>query len=413
MNFNQICASILFCTGLFMAAITYIKVRQRMRDRFPESLKSAYPEQATGIIFGRKKHKVLFSPEESEGSVGVFSASGTGKTAAVCIPTLRAWENGTAYVIDISGDICSNCPNMEKRLVYDPTSQNTAVYNVFGSIDRMSNEDDQNEALEQLAFLLMPDSENMNENARFFNVNGRKILTASLIAFYHAGYDFPEICRLIAGSGWADLFRAIDKTQNKTAMILIGAFQKASEANTAGCKQSADETCKLFATNARIAASVRRPIGEEQSIEPCMLEKANIFVIIDDPLLKLYAPVLHLITAQVMQYISNRDLSNKRPILLCLDEFASLGKLEILEALRKYRKRHCRILLMTQNLADLELIYGKAETRAMMANLKYKVLLGGMGEVESQEYFARLIGYKTGAARSVTKKRRTAYNHNQ
>lgn len=48
----------------------------------------------------------------------------------------------------------------------------------------------------QLAFLLMPEEPNMNDNARFFLVNGRKILTASLIAFYQK-LDFIAICEKV------------------------------------------------------------------------------------------------------------------------------------------------------------------------------------------------------------------------
>lgn len=378
-------------------------------DKLPKKnkeIKTTLPKQAHGIIFGKKMKKVVYSPEDSEGSVGVFSASGTGKTSAVCIPTLRSWT-GTSFTIDISGDICKNCPDMPHKLIYDPTSDVTAVYNVFGVIDDIADFDGKNEALEQLAFLIMPPCENANENAKFFLDNGRKILTASLIAFYHSGFDFVDICKKIVSSSWKDLFAEIDKTQNETAIMLINGFSGASEQNTAGCKQSADDACKLFATNAKIQKSIKRPSENEESITPKKLESHNIFVIVDDPLLKLYAPVLHIITAQIMQYISSRDLSNKTPILLCLDEFASLGKLEILEALRKYRKRHCRVLIMTQNLADLEIIYGAAETRAIMANLKYKLLLGGLGEVESQEYFAKLIGYKTVKKISTSKNAQT------
>ena len=60
-------------------------------------------------------------------------------------------------------------------------------------------------------------------------------------------------------------------------------------------------------------------------------------------------------------------------------------------------------MIMTQNLADLDLLYGHETTRALMANLRFKVLLGGLGETESQEYFAKLIGYKDTTRRSTSK----------
>ena len=57
-------------------------------------------------------------------------------------------------------------------------------------------------------------------------------------------------------------------------------------------------------------------------------------------------------------------------ILFCLDEFASFGKLQITEALRKLRKRHIRIMVLTQSLADLDMIYGKDERKGMLGNFK-------------------------------------------
>lgn len=58
---------------------------------------------------------------------------------------------------------------------------------------------------------------------------------------------------------------------------------------------------------------------------------------------------------------------------------------------------------MTQNLADLDILYGRETTRALLANLRFKVLLGGLVETDSQKYFAELIGYKDTIKRSVSK----------
>lgn len=48
--------------------------------------------------------------------------SGTGKTSALLIPTLRSWQ-GTALVVDISGDISANV-NTPNKIVFDPTAEN-------------------------------------------------------------------------------------------------------------------------------------------------------------------------------------------------------------------------------------------------------------------------------------------------
>lgn len=396
-----------------LALVIYGKIYNwfRKKPQHLTDLRKSTANKAHGIIFGKIGKKVVFSPTADEGSIGLFSASGTGKTSAVGIPTLRSWS-GTSYTIDISGDICKNCPDMPYKLVFDPDSLDTTPYNVFGVIDALETAEEQNEALEQLAYLMMPETPGINENARFFLINGRKILTSALIAFYHTGMDFIQICEKIVGSSWNTLFDSIDSTHNDSAIMYINSFLGASDQNTAGCKQSCDDAIKLFAVNARIKKSVRRPSPgrKEIAITPSMIEHYNIFVIVPDPKIDIYSPLLNIITSQVMQYISNRSVTdNSQEILLLLDEFASLqidSKI-VLDALRKYRKRKCRVMLMTQNLADLDLIYGHDTTRAIMANLRFKLLLGGLAEPESQKYFADLIGY-----RKVTKHSTSKNSHN-
>lgn len=389
---------------ILVIAILCLEWYRDWKNRQLKELKKGSQKKAHGIIFGKQGIRLVYSPEDKEGHVGVFSASGTGKTASVGIPTLRAWH-GTSYTIDISGDICKNCPDMPHKLVYAPENPDTAPYNIFASIDDLDAIEDKNEALEQLAFLLMPEEVNMNDNARFFLVNGRKILTASLIAFYPVGMDFIPICERIVQSSWQELFRDIDNTENIDAMRYINGFEGANEANTAGCKQSCDDALKLFATNGKIKRSIRRPKKGEKSVEPKKIEHNNIFVVVGEDKLSLYAPLMNILTSQIMQYIGTREVQKSSPaILLFLDEYGSLklDKELILDAVRRFRKRRCRIMVLMQNTVDLNLLYGADATRAILSNIKYKVLLGGLGEPESQQYFASLIGYKDSTKHSTS-----------
>lgn len=355
-------------------------------------MKEADRENAHGIIFGQKKKgRVVFSPTDKEGHIAVFGGSGLGKTSALLIPTLRSWT-GTSFTIDIAGDISKNV-DMRNKMIYAPSAPDSVPYNIFGLIDDLQSEDDKNEALEELAFLLMPDDEKMADAARFFTIEGRKILTASLIAFYHQGMDFVAICEKIIGSSWNKLFNDIDETGYKKAIQYINSFVGASEQNTAGCKQAADAVIKLFATNERVKSSIRRPRSYEVAFTPSKLEKNNVFVIVPDSKLKLYAPLLHIITAQSLEYFSNRSEHKQNTILFCLDEFASFGRLEMTDALRKLRKKHIRIMVLTQSMADIDLIYGHDERMAMLNNFRFKAVLGA-DDTDTQEYFAKLIGQK-------------------
>ena len=63
--------------------------------------------KARGVLLGQKYGLLAYSPERDEGHIIVMGPSGTGKTIALLIPTLRSWQ-GTALVVDISGDISAN-----------------------------------------------------------------------------------------------------------------------------------------------------------------------------------------------------------------------------------------------------------------------------------------------------------------
>ena len=396
-NFNNIILIVLTLAIVYLL-FTIIKNYIKKDNNTNVMLKESSRDSAEGIIFGIEKRNLVFSPTNAEGHISVFGGSGVGKTSAILIPTLLKWK-GTSLTIDISGDISKNV-NIENKLVYQP-GNGTIPYNVFYQIDLVDEKSKKNELLEQLAFLMMPDNDDFSDASQFYNTEGRKILTASFIAFYFEGYDFIEICKMVFQSSWKDLFSRIDEIKNQDAIQYINSFEGASDQNTSGCKQACDAVIKLFATNETIQKSISRPVNGSESFDPGKLETKNVFVVIDDSKLKLYAPLLHLITAQCLEFFSERSNDSKTNILFCLDEFVSLGKLEITDALRKLRKKHVRIMILTQSMADIDLLYGKSERMAMMNNFSFKVILEA-SDTETQDYFAKLIGYKPTKKKSVS-----------
>ena len=158
------------------------------------------------------------------------------------------------------------------------------------------------------------------------------------------GMDFVEICERIVSKDHVTLFEEIDAINNYKALQYVTSFAGTSERNTAGCKQACDTAIRLFATNPHIKKSVGRPQKGREAFVPEQLEEKNVYVKIQDAKLELYAPLLHIITAQCMDYFSYRANNHQNTILFCLDEFASFGRLDITAALRKLRKKHVRII---------------------------------------------------------------------
>ena len=385
---------------MFLLCGVFLLCKSTEKYRKNKAIKLGSQEKAKGLIFGKNNlNQVVYSPTNDEGHCFTLGGSGTGKTVWL-INTLRNWS-GTSFVVDISGDISSNVA-CDKKLVYNPLENHSTAYNIFGAIDKQKTRADQDQALEQLAFQLMPEQPNMSDSGRFFLTEGRKILTASLIAFYHQGADFVAICDRLIASSWLVVFNQIRATKDEKAIKYISSFDGANEQNTAGCFQACIGAIHLFGTNETVAQTIRRPAENEIAITPETLNEYNVYVLIPDEKLETLAPLLHIITAQMLEFLSARNNNESNTILLCLDEFASLGKLEILPALRKLRKKKVRIVVLTQSLADLDLMYSKNERIAMLNNFKYKVVMSA-SDVDTQEYFSKLAGTHQSRKETVNK----------
>ena len=369
------------------------KIQQKMRF----GLKKGSWETASGFVFGKTAlGRIVYAPTDRDGKhAWVLGGTGTGKTSAVLIPCLSHF-NGNFLAIDISGDI-SSAVKHPGSLTFAPCESKTTLYNVFGMIDALDgNPVAQQEQLEKLAFLLMPEIPGASDAALFFNTEGRKILTAALIAYYYAGYEFTEICRIIVSSSPSELFRGIDAQENEVASMLINSFRGTSEANTSGCAQNAAAAVKLFALNENLRKSLRRPIGRESAITPDSLEQHSVFLRIPEELLDVYAPVLRICVSQALAYFASRPIGQKPSIMLALDEFPSLGidGTAIVSALQRFRKRNVSIMVVAQSMASLDRIYGEITRRDMLNNFTYKVVLHA-GDADTQTEIAKMIGHKT------------------
>lgn len=379
----------------------------QVKDNYkPPTLKKGKQLHTTGIIFGRKRKKVYYSPPEEEGHIFCCAASGMGKTSALAIPSIRSFgkdvTRGTCFCIDISGDLSNHC-HLPNTLIFDIEDPETIPYNIFAAIDNSSNPEIQNELLVKLAFLIMPEIKINDGSASFFLKNGRNMLIGSLIAYYHCGLDFVPICQKIISMDYKKLLYDIVETQNKDAIKYIASFSGSNEKNSAGCKQCMDDYIKLYATNFRMKSAVRRPLNNEPGITPQLLKDHNLFLCVPDAKTDVYGPLLGIITAQTFDYCAARKNGEKPNILFVLDEFASLrlSSNSILDAVRKYRKKCVRIMILTQSLIDLDILYDEKVRNAILSNIKYKIILG-ITDPASQKFFSDIVGQKEERVQSTS-----------
>ena len=81
-------------------------------------------------------------------------------------------------------------------------------------------------------------------------------------------------------------------------------------------------------------------------------EDKSVFLAIPEHLLESYKAVLRLCTCQVLQKMQRRSEEEKKPIVLIIDEFARLGRIEgIFNALATLRSKKVMVMLAFQSLA--------------------------------------------------------------
>ncbi len=354
--------------------------------------KVATADKAHGIILGKKFGFLrVYSPVKSEDHVAVFGGSGSGKSTAVGTASLRTWNgyNTGFFAIDISGDISSNVDRTD-CLIFEPLDPDTIPYNVFASIDCITDPIEKDEAVIRLVRTLLPESDS-TDAGKWFEDRGRDILEAAFLTYYHQDLDFSDICDRIVSSSYAKLFTDIDEFGYKEAVKRISQFEGASERNTAGAKGAADVAVSLFASE-RMRSSFRRPFIGERCMTADSIEYRNVFFVIPDSMLEQTAPAVELVVGQLLSYLSARPPEKtRRRLLLLLDEFATFRHLDITPLLQKYRKRGVRVMIMLQSLSQLDRNYGQNVRREIIDNCRINVLCE-VTEPDSQEYFSRKAG---------------------
>ena len=111
-----------------------------------------------------------------------------------------------------------------------------------------------------------------------------------------------------------------------------------------------------------------------------------------------YGGVVAMMITQLIRTLERRsemyspEGTNQSPVLLMLDEFARLGKMDLIaSAISTLRSKRVTICLVMQSLAQLEFIYGKEITRIILENCSYKIILNA-NDAESRRYISELIG---------------------
>ncbi len=345
---------------------------------------------AAGVILGklgspRSRAPFLRSASDAYSNTLLVAPPGGGKGVGVVIPTLLTWP-GSAVVLDVKGENLAATAGQRQRMgdtvfvfaPYDPDGK-THRFNPLEPIRQIDDADRRYSALRRLATHLLTSQGKADEP---FIEGARELFTATAsVALDTDEPTLGHVLRLLAPADGTEPIGndAIDQMMAKrlrglaeqaahpsaqTSLLQYSAY----DPKTIGTFMSVLKSCGLGAW--ADPAIDRATSANDFDLDTLRAEPQTIYIVISPNEMDALAPVARLFFQSVTAALQSRmptPATDPLPVLLLLDEFKALGRLDtILNAATVLRGYGGRMLFVVQGIPNLEEVYGRAGAEGLM-----------------------------------------------
>lgn len=347
----------------------------------------------SGVVFGKQGGKYATMPETTDGHILVVGGAGSGKTAAIAIPTLMSWKD-RVFAIDIKGELyekTKKARSEEQIKVFNPTDRGACGYDPFYVL---RNTDDLSGEARALALSICPLPADVKDP--FWIKSAQNMLTGLIVFMFGQGLNFSECMQFIKSQ---PIRRTIDfimsDMQDKEPHIAkaraeISQFDGMDDKTLSGVFTELSNHITVFATDDNLQRALS---GEGRCITPADLENGyDIYCCIPEHKLDQWKDLLGMMCNQFLKAFERRAEGQNTPILFLIDEFPRLGKIDtISNGLATLRSKKIHIALIVQSKSQLNAIYGKDIAEVIADNCSYKAILKA-SEPNTQEWCSKLVG---------------------
>lgn len=350
--------------------------RIAMYPKVPPELQVKEPE---GVVLGKYKNRYVRIPSKEIYHYCILGGSGSGKSSTVLLDTLLSnfAANEPEYLvfaIDIKGELHEKSVRIfsDHVFVVDPSDRTSTGWDVYYRLREKPSDDLIIEALEEISQALIVST---NPKDRFFVENARTMFTGLLVYYFKQGESFIDSVNKIleadAGKLIADIIK--DSVPSDLWYKYLAKFSGKDAESVEDCMVEMTTSLSVF-SKSDIKFCFRDNAVKASPYS--FREEKSVFLSIPEHLLESYQAVMRLCTCQVLQELQRRSEQETQPILLIIDEFARLGRVEgIFNALATLRSKKVMVLLAFQSLAQCEAIYSKEESRVLTDNCRVKCIL--------------------------------------
>ncbi|MCH5268864.1 MAG: type IV secretory system conjugative DNA transfer family protein [Lachnospiraceae bacterium] len=372
-----------------------------------------------GLVFGVPpddwKDILIGMPQGYEGNIAVIGGNGSGKSYNIAKPTLKRWT-GPLCVTDIKGELSEEYAKNYKHgrdrphIIFDLLDPCSPSYDPLALLIH----DDQANLISnvwEMTYSIIPHDQNAKEP--FWEDAERALLAAAILYYFKLGLSFSEIMCTILSSSASSLCAEIVENGGYEERSFLGDMSKMKEETLANVDRGLHNKLIPLVTDRYIGHAFR---GEREGAK-CFtwndLEHYNIFIRVPEYRMEQYSAAINLMYTQLIRYLERRAEKHSeagasiQPTLILMDEVARFGKLKhLVSALSTLRSKKVNLCLMLQSIAQLNMIYGKEESKVILDNCQYKAILRA-NDAETQKYLSDLIGTH------VVKKESHSYHYDE
>lgn len=334
----------------------------------------------------------------------VVGGAGSGKSSCIAIPTLETW-GGTIFAIDIKGELTAHWNSLSTKRrpakIFKLTNESevSTTYDPFYFL-RQGGEVNLVQNAREIAHAIIPLPPNTHDP--FWIQSARHVLTAALLYGYGIGASFNVTMARIQTIPMWELIEEIGKSDNLAATMHIAQFigieNPSDNKMLTGISAELSNNVMVFATDLKIKDAFEHT---ENMMTWNDLDNTNIFMCISEDKLGQWDGAITMMLTQLIRTLERRpdkkyDLegakNNLPPVLLLLDEFPRLGKIDVIQnAISTLRSKWVTICLLMQSLTQLDKIYGNDSRKIIVDNCQYKAILN-VTDPDNQKIFSDMVG---------------------
>jgi len=327
-----------------------------------------------GLILGTQKGKYVRIPYDTNNVLHtcIIGTSGSGKSSGPLICSLlsnfmKPSPEATMFVLDIKPELAAKTVELYENpyvRIINPTDQNSYGWNVYYYLNDCPSEDELMETFTIIANALIFGD---RTSPRLFVDTARNLFIGFMIYHFYTGFSFTEAIREVLNQDIQDHIISIlndeticPKESNLYAIlnpykdIAGNAFDNAKMYLQTPLKVFLQQELKyMFDSNPRKAS----PLDLEQQI--------SIFLSFPEASLAKYQGIFNLMVSQTLYYLQRRSEYAGHIIHVIIDEFARIGRLDILQSLGTLRSRKVAITLALQDLSQLRIAYSPDEAASI------------------------------------------------